>query len=517
LKSGRPAVEVARGASYLIANNIVNMIVSILAFAVIARLISREEMGGLAVLSLLASGAQVLAGLGIDSTAVHFVASFEGTGEYEKMRRAGYGCLILNGIGVLLLVAAIYLSADALASSLLGSISAATLIKLLTLEIAAIGINLSLTGILVGLKRFREISLTSMVSFIIRQGLVILFLELGWGLPGLVVAWGIGASLNSFTLAAYVRKLLGPPQLGFDLFGLLRFSSPLLFGGLANYAWRWFDRALLLPFVSLAQLGSYNVAVTAYGLLSSMPSAVSGTLFPFYSKFYSERGGFAQATTLEKAVKTASRYVSFFTVPLGVGLAVTALPAATLLAGVNYADAALPLAILSISLAATCLVTGLGQIFVVLGRTVTSGTVTIASVLVTILMGTTLVNLLGVSGAAIARALSLITTFVLSVLILRGIMVLRFDMRAYSKAWAASLLMAGVVLGFQMGFYSRYLLLVYVALGGLVYILVLRWLHAIEPEDVDLASEFLGPKLGVLANWAEKILGVRKNARGANR
>jgi O-antigen/teichoic acid export membrane protein len=509
LKPTRPAVAVARDASYLIANNFATIVISIVAFAFIARLISQEEMGGLAVLMLITAGAQLLSSPGLGSTATKFVSSFEATGEYDKMRSAGYECIVINVAATSIIAGSVYFSADVLASSLLGSLSRAGLIRLLLVEICALGIRNPLSNILTGLRKFREISITNVVAFALRQGLVVGFLELGWGLFGVVAGWGIGDSLNSFILAFYARKFLGPPKIGFGFRKLLKFSAPLFLGDAASYAWSWFDRALLIPLVSLAQLGSYNVAVTAYGILTSTPSSISGTLFPYYSQIHPNGREKSQTIDLGNAVETASRYVSLLAIPLSVGLAVVSLPAATLLAGNNYADAAFPLAILSISMALACQVYALSAIFVVVGKTVTSATITIASVSVPTLVGMLVIPYLGIPGASVARGLSLAISLILSILVLRRFLKVRFDMQAYGHAWVASLIMAAAVLVAQQLFYSKYLLPVYVAMGAVVFVAVLRVLRAVKPKDFELISDFLGPRMGFITRILRKILGVK--------
>lgn len=466
-------------------------------------------MGELAVLMLVANGAALLAGLGVGPAATKFVSSFQASEEYEKMRRAGYGCLVINACATAVLAAVIYLSSDQLASVLFGNAAKAPLLRLITLEIAAMGISDSLYGIITGFKLFKQLTLASIMTYALRQSSVVLFLLLGWGVEGIVIGWGFGDAVYAMILAAYARKFLGPLGSRFELVKLLRFSAPLLLGDLANYAWNWFDRALLLPLVSLAQLGSYNVAVTAFSMLDALPSAISGALFPFYSQFYQNLNRATQRRDLENAVKTASRYVSFFAIPLSVGLAATALPAATLLAGTGYADAAMPLAVLSISLAVACQVRALSQIFVVLGRTVTSAAVTIASILIPIVIGVVAVPLVGILGASLARGASLIIALILSILILRMFFRPRFDLGAYRASWIASLGMAAVVLGLQAVFYSRYLLPVYIVVGGIVFILGLRVLHAINREDIDLLTDFLSPSLKPLAGALRKVLAVR--------
>jgi O-antigen/teichoic acid export membrane protein len=484
----------------------VSAVVSIVAFAVIARIVTREEMGELAILLLVVAGTTLLAGLGVSSSATKLVASFSAIGDHEKRSRAGYACLSVTALATIIIVIATYLSSMNLALILFGDGSKAMLLRLLTLEIAVVSIKSPLTGILVGLERFKELSLTSMITFTARQLLVVLFLTLGWGVPGMVIGWGIGDALCSLGLMAFTIRFLGCPRLGSEFLSLLKFSFPLLLGDAATYAWTWFDRALLIPMVTLSQLGAYNVAVTAFGILGSMPSAISGTLFPYYARFYPNDNASTSTEDLENAISKASRYISFFTIPLALGLAATALPAATLLAGSSYTDAAYPLAILSISLAAGCLVRALSQIFVVMGKTGTSAFVTTGSVLISVLLGIVIVPHMGIVGASLARGLSIVMAFALSIPLLKKMLRISFDKRAYRSAWTASLFMTVTVVIFQSIFYSKYLLPLYILLGALVFVLGLKMLHAVNQEDLQLLSDFSGPKLRFIVKALGKLI-----------
>ena len=501
----------ARGASYLLLQTISTSAISLLAFAVIARSITRQDMGGLAVLQLVATAASLFASLGVGSTATRFVASFESKGEFENMRKAGYECVIINATMTVAVTLVTVLAANWLALLLFGSALNGNLFRLLGWEIAAVSIYTSFTNVLVGLKRFKELSLASIASFAVRQTSVVAMLVLGLGLPGILIGWGIGDSLNALLLGGFTKKFLGPFGIGFGFRKLLKFSAPLFFGQAASYAWTWFDRALLLPLVTLSQLGAYNVSVTAYGILSSVPTALSSALFPYYSHFYGDGKSASGTQNLEDAVEKASRYVSFITIPLAVGLGVTALPAATLLAGGNYVDAAYPLAVLSIFLAIACLTSALGQIFVVLGKTVTSAVITVASVLLPILMGFLMISHFGIIGASVARGVSLIISLALSVLILKMAVKVRFDLTAYRDAWLASLVMAGVVLGFEAAFYHIYLLPLYILTGAISFTFSLRFLHAIKAEDLELISHFLSPRLRFVTRWLGSLLDVKPN------
>ena len=146
----------ARGASYLIAKSLVTAVISLASFAVVARAISRSDMGGLAVLSLVSAATYVVGGLGVGSTAVRYVASLQSKSDYEGTRKVGYECLMINGVATLFIAAVTYLSANTLALLLLGSAARGNLFKLLIWEILALGVNYSLSNLALGLKCFRS-------------------------------------------------------------------------------------------------------------------------------------------------------------------------------------------------------------------------------------------------------------------------------------------------------------------------------------------------------------------------
>jgi O-antigen/teichoic acid export membrane protein len=183
-----------------------------------------------------------------------------------------------------------------------------------------------------------------------------------------------------------------------------------------------------------------------------------------------------------------------------------------LLAGRIYADAALPLAIMSVSMGLICQSFALSQIFVVLGKTRTAASITTASVAIPTLVGFVVIPYLGISGGAVARGLSLMFSLVLSILVLGRFLKVSFDMRAYAKAWIASLVMAAIVLIVQQLYYSKYLLPLYIAIGAVVFVTMLRVLHAATTSDLELISDYLGPRMRSITNLLGRILGVKTKA-----
>jgi len=66
--------------------------------------------------------------------------------------------------------------------------------------------------------------------------------------------------------------------------------------------------------------------------------------------------------------------------------------------------------------------------------------------------------------------------------------------------------MAVAVLGIQFFLYSKYLLPLYVLLGGVVYLVMLRFLRAVRVHDIHLVKAFAGKRFARLVDWVRPLL-----------
>jgi len=227
-------------------------------------------------------------------------------------------------------------------------------------------------------------------------------------------------------------------------------------------------------------------------------------LFPQYSELQGRDG----MRSLEKAVRTASRYVCYVVVPLALGLAATARPTISLFAGRAYEMGAIPLAILSLFGAFTFVGVALSDIFSITERTKISALLTLIGVSISVFLGFLLLTSTGVFGAAVLRGFAMALGLVLMLVFLRRMRLLAvtFDLEALRKSWVASSVMAVAVLCLQFLVYSKYLLPVYVLVGGVVYLVMLRFLRAVRAHDLNLAKAFVGKKFEGFLDWISPIL-----------
>jgi O-antigen/teichoic acid export membrane protein len=117
-----------------------------------------------------------------------------------------------------------------------------------------------------------------------------------------------------------------------------------------------------------------------------------------------------------------------------------------------------------------------------------------------------LVPVLGVSGASIARAFSMLLSLLLTWYFVRRKITVKLDSPAILKSVVASGGMALVMETLQLLYYSRFLLPVYLLVGLIVYLLMLRALKAMSAADIDFLRRMLGPRFSRICNLLSRLL-----------
>jgi len=496
------AIFVARGASYIFVQNIAQAIIGVTALAFIARLISKTEMGVYTTIMLIVSAAQIAATVGLSSAGTKFIAELQGKEDREASAGVAYQILMTAFIISIAVAILISIFSRELSIYLTRDVAYEGLFRLLPIVSILAGPMLNLSGILLGLQKIKQLAIIGIVYSAAMWGISIPLLVLGYGLYGILYGL-IASEIVYVTLSlVLIAKRLGPPTFKFNLKRLLKFSWPLSISDWASFANNWFDRILLLALLPLSVLGVYTIVFRAFQVLFAVPGAVATTLFPQYSEIQGREG----IRSVERASYLASRYLSFITIPLAVGLAATSLPTISLFAGPAYEEGALPLAILSFFLAIFSAGAPISYILLVTEKTATYSGITIASVLGSTILGILLLPVLGVAGASLARGAAMLIGLMMTVYILRREMKLNFDSEAIWKSWAASITMAVSALSMQYVWYNKFLLPIYILAGATVYLLMLRVLNAGRPRDFALVKLYVGKRFEFAVNWLEKLL-----------
>lgn len=492
----------ARGASYFIVQSVITNLAQVVSFAILARLITPKDMGVFAVLSLIIALTQII-GVPISQAATKFISESALGVATARSMAVFYQSLRINVVLVAPTAAAVFFGANYLSTSLLGQSSYTIFFQILAFDIIFFtGLTPVLNGALLGVRKYKEIAAIGVGSTLLRQALIILLVILFGSFLGLVVAWAISDLATTAVYFIYVLRLFVFRRFDFSQRELLEYSWPLWISGAIGFGQNWFDRYLLIFYVSLSALGVYNATVIAFGVLSGIANAITTSLFPLYSSHGSEK-----FVRLSESVRLASRYASFLILPICWGLIATAEPALSLFLGNAYVSGAQSLIVLTATFAIGAFsITAVGPVLLASGETLLSSIVSIISVVASIALAFILLPVEGIFGAAVARGVGTLLTAALTVVAVKRKNFLRLDVEAIWKSNVAAISMAAVLIIVQLFLHSRFLLPVYVVGGMVIYLAMLRVLKVIHEDDIELIRLYLGPKLSLASRLLRILL-----------
>ncbi|MGA2626650.1 MAG: oligosaccharide flippase family protein [Candidatus Bathyarchaeia archaeon] len=499
---GSNAVSAARGVSYLWLQTIVSSLARIVAFAFFARLISVDEMGVFTILNLAYSGASALMGLGLSSVVTKFVAENIAQGKKEVAASVYYKSLLWSELASIIVAVGFLLSKFPAGVSNLPNSPLISVIGIFFVIDVIANVGPTAAAVFYGLLEFRDYAFIYAVYASVRPFLIVLLVYETRSLIGLVEAWVISDTVLAVYVFAYLWRRLGPPVFRFSTKYLLKLASPLFLASIALFLYSSFDQLTLIPLVSLTALGVYGAAVTAFTAYNGLLVVLSSVMLPVFSGVHGVKG----PEGLEDSIRTASRYVSIVAMPLAFGLLATARPALTLLVGSSYQSGVVPLAVLALGSIASIIALSLGPVLVVLNETMLVALALILPIPLSVAFALISIPVLGILGASIARALSMLFSLVLMWYFVRRRIAVKFDSRAILKSILASGGMALVMEVLQLFYYSRFLLPAYLAVGLLAYIIALRALKAMGTADIDLLRRMLGPRFGRMCDFLSRLV-----------
>lgn len=526
----RPTARVARGATYLFIQGFGAAIIGLVYFAIMARFFGspteKWQMGAYALLSFVLSFAQIFGTLSLQSAATKYIAQYLAEGNAEKAKGVAVRVLQVGVVASVVAFLGLFVPANWISILLFGVQDHAFLIRLVAVcAVFAIFYILSI-GILQGLQRMREVAIIGLSYSLIHTCVGIFLLFLGWRLLGVISGWLAGFAITSIVALIMVAKHLGVIGNPHSVRPLMSFSLPLYFSACVGFFVAWIDQLLLVSYMSLlygttegeAILGVYYVAIRASVVPTLFSSALVIALLPSLSELYAQQG----LNSLRDAFRVASRYSALVGFPLIVGLATLAYPVIILFGGGQYNGAVVPLIIISIAALIATLGLAMNPILLTLERTVVASALSLVSVTLSLFLAYFMVVVLNLEmiGAAWARTLTSIFSFVLTFYVLSRHVPLSFDKKALWKASVASVFLVAAIVGldlvrmllspssYQFLVIRLHLLPVYVIAGGVAYFVALVLLKTFTKRDLEIVEEYLPSKLQWIVAWLNRFVKI---------
>lgn len=491
------ASEVASGSIHLTLQSILSTLIGIFGLAFLARTITQEEMGILTAITLVTMFVQLASDFGLTTSLAKYVSELKGRN--EDISTHFFSALIFKIPASLLLCLALFFLSEHISLVLFGTTTLFRFVQLTAIDSFALALAPVFNSVLLGSGRMKRIAVCG-VSSIAARWLSIVILVWSYGFYGAVIGWIIGDLTRLLLLAVSSMKLVSIKD---DLLHrsvallprLLRFSWPLFMASIVTFLYTWYDRALVLVFLPLPDLGVYDMSYRAFSVLAALATALGQSLFPYYGMAYGRKAHKA----VTSGIRTASRYTMMAVFPLTLGLFSTARPVITLFAGQQYEPGWTILAILSVfgltyglspALGLSPTSSGLLLIYEKTKTVLLLSLVPVASSLASL----PLLMVLGLNGLAVMRGASMLLTLLLTFHFLSKTVAITIDKRTFAKALVSSAVMAGVVSITQQLYYSRYLLPAYVIIGVAVYVAGMKALKVLNNRDMQLLEQTLGER-----------------------
>jgi len=496
---------------------------------IVTRTLTTAEMGIYAILGLILNIVQIFGILALNLASVKYISQYMAKNKPERARSVVARVLQINLITSGAFFGAIFILAPWLSSWLLTTSTHGMLFQVLALASVLNILHLSVSSFLQGLQRLRETAAIAFIYTITQNFLGIYLVLMGWGLFGIVIGWISGLLLSCFTGLLLTKKFLGISTKLHPIKPLIKFSFPLYLSSILGFILSWIDQMFIYVYMNAVlglieaerMLGMYHVAVRASVVPSLISTSIFAALFPQVSELYA-RGG---TVALRGVFRSSTRYAALIGFPAIIGLAVLAYPCMILFAGWGYAQAAWPLAILCISTLPPTLGVACGSIFWTQERTVTASLITAAHIISNTLGLFVFISCLnlGMSGAAWAKVLGSVVSFMLAVFILMKNPGIAFDKDALWKSLASSGIMTlvivlldilrqfityRVILFNQFFVFSIRFLPIYIIVGATAYFFSLVALRAIKRRDIELIHDYLPTGLKPITTLLSRITRV---------
>lgn len=464
------------------------------------RYITQEDVGAYSGFGIITGVAAVCCSLGLPFAINQIVPKLLAEGKKEEIVYLTRNSIV---IGISISAAAsliIYLLSPLISEHLFNS-EYLQVIAFSAIEVPLLVLSGYTNAFIISLRKFRVFGITSILGIVIRYGLGAVMLIAGLGLNGILLSVIVGDMFTVFVQIVLIFSVLGVhghrTSEEYSLMNITKSSSPLYANSIINFFQNQIERLVILFASNLSILGIYSVGVVSITPVKMIASSL-------------RRVALVDFATLDEAVYNRSKRVSKFlflsAVPVGFLTAALARPLIDILSGPDYHQAIIPFVIIAITGSITVWYEALGMS---LAQAVGKSSRVLYSSLISIGAGMTvslfLIPLIDVIGAALGRAVLLVLAFALLLVFARKSGKEILDKKVLMGTIFAASVAAIPVFILDHLFPVNYLLPIYLVLGIIVYLLMLRMILLVNRHDLEVIKMNSPKALSPIINMIGRI------------
>lgn len=397
------------GSVWALAGKLVTALAMLSANALLARLLSPQDLGAYFLAFSVVQIGALLGSLGLNWTVVRLVAESIGLNRFGRARRAVEKVFVLGLLGALGIAAAYLLFGHVLGNDLFHAPALAAVTGLVAGWIAVMTIQVLLAEVFRG---FHDIRFAALFGGLATWALLTVCLGLLWLVKGqatlaTIVLLAAGSGLANALLASWFlrRKVAALPaqhgaesHMGFG--SILNVAWPLLITNLNVFALTQADLWILGAFRPQEEVAIYGAAAKLVILVAMPLVIVNAVVPPLIAEMYAQ-GRKRELERVLRAIATLSGIPAFLVL---VGFVTLGDPILGLVFGDYYREGATVLALLSVGQLVNVWVGSCGQVLMMTGHQRMMMAITTACGVVTVVVGLMVVDRYGPMGVAVAAA-----------------------------------------------------------------------------------------------------------------
>ena len=411
--------KIAKGTGIVFTGTIIGMLLGFIGRVIIVRYTTQTEYGIYSLALVIISIFVTISTLGLGDGSTRYIAYFRGKKEEGKVRGVISSSIKIAIIASISLAVISFLLSDFISTSIFHTSALSTPIKIFSI---AIPFTVLINVFIAIFRGFDRVDARVYFNNILRPVLYLLFLIavvlFSLSFLGVIYAYVLSIAVTCVVFVIYLMKKYplsirsGSSVTNPMTKELLIFSVPLLAVSMLWMVMSWTDTLMLGYFKTPDVVGVYNAALPLAGLLSMTLSSMNFIYIPIISQLYSKN----LIKELRRSYIILTKWIFLATLPIFFILFLFPDVVLNLLFGSRYIGASVALQILALGFFLNICLGFTGNTLLILGKSKFLMWSSLISAIINILLNMALIPPMGIIGASIASALSLIVAKILNLI-----------------------------------------------------------------------------------------------------
>ena len=484
--------NITRGVTSLTLQNLGTSILGFLFLAILLRFLPAVQYGVYSAITVSTSIGGAAASLGLQFAAARYLSTSRG--DHEQARRQARKIILLGAAFSAVASTAFVLFSPYLSLYFAKSESWAWVFDLGALWLFSSALSSVMQGAVQGLKKYTSLATMLFVSRVVMVALTVVGLLAVHSVSVAVLAWVAYSFLTVGWAALVLLKELGhkgkprdlvsektPSTFSVDYLDILKYALPLGVASILSVITSEADVVVVGGYLSPISLGVYNNAVTIAGVLTIV------LITPLITALLPEASSSAQNhDEVSNGLRLAIRFVMLAVLPTSLLIAALSRQLLVLFSGgQGYLAGAASLEVISAFYVFVGIQTVIYCLLQAMGKTLQALSICAVTTVADFAVAILLVPSYGIMGAAIARDFAAAIGMIGAIYFGRVYLRRKLDpANFYLKALTTSVV-PFVIVWFLSSYLSWRLLTIvpYSAIGGVVFVLLLRSLRVVNGED----------------------------------